>query len=174
MKSAILTSFIILLFIAKINAANIHIHSIQTDSVTQSSLGKLLDLYYGIKNALVNSDAAAAAAKADEFVNAINGIELKTLSESEHKAFVPVQNKLSADAKDISQSKDLTEQRNYFASLSDDFYSLAKGVKLSGEPIYRDYCPMKKKYWLSRESSIKNPYYGKAMLTCGSIAETLK
>jgi hypothetical protein len=32
---------------------------------------------------------------------------------------------------------------------------------------------MKKAYWLSGDKVIKNPYFGSAMLTCGTITETL-
>jgi hypothetical protein len=28
--------------------------------------------------------------------------------------------------------------------------------------------------WLSKESTIKNPYYGSQMLTCGKTVETIK
>lgn len=144
------------------------------DTASQSSLKQLLSFYYNIKDALVNSDASAAALKAGELANAIQKVDIKSLTEAEHKVFIPLQDKLSADAKDISQSKDLAKQRIYFASLSDNIYLLAKEVKLSEQPIYRDYCPMKKKYWLSSESAIKNPYFGKAMPTCGEVKETLK
>ena len=144
------------------------------DTASQSSLEQLLSLYYNIKDALVNSDALSAATKADEFVNAVKKIDSKNLPETEQKAFTSLQDKLTSDAINISQSKDLAKQRIYFATLSDNIYSLAKEVKLSSQPIYRDYCPMKKKYWLSGESAIKNPYYGKAMPTCGEVKETLK
>ncbi len=144
------------------------------DTASQSSFEQLLSLYYNIKDALVNSDASSAASKADEFVNVVKKIDSKKLPESEQKAFTSLQNKLTSDAKNISQNKDLAKQRIYFASLSDNIYSLAKEVKLSTEPIYYDYCPMKKKYWLSSESAIKNPYFGKAMPTCGEVKETLK
>ena len=60
------------------------------------------------------------------------------------------------------------------AFFSNNFYSLAKAVKLSTQTIYQDYCPMKKAFWLSEVPAIKNPYYGKAMLTCGKITETIK
>jgi hypothetical protein len=36
------------------------------------------------------------------------------------------------------------------------------------------YCPMKKANWLSSSATIKNPYYGNSMLTCGKVVETLK
>lgn len=147
---------------------------LNSDSTAQNSLNHLLIQYYNIKDALVNSNADTAASSAENFVKAIQKIDMKSLTESEHKAFMPIQNKLTTEAKSISQSKNLSRQRIYFGSLSDDFYSLAKKVKLTTRPIYRDYCPMKKKYWLSNKSKIRNPYYGKAMETCGSIKETLK
>jgi hypothetical protein len=39
--------------------------------------------------------------------------------------------------------------------------------------LYQQYCPMKKAYWLSETPTIKNPYYGKEMPTCGKTTETL-
>jgi hypothetical protein len=53
-------------------------------------------------------------------------------------------------------------------------YTLAKAAKLSPQPVYEQYCPMKNAYWLSSEASIKNPYYGNEMLSCGEVKDTLK
>ena len=174
MKTLILSILLVCTFSIGLYAANINFNSTSPDSTASNSLGQLLDLYYNIKDALVISSAGTAALKADEFVKAIMKIDMNSLSESEQKAFMPLHEKLYANAKEISQSKDLVKQRIYFASFSDNIYSLAKEIKLSTQPIYRDYCPMKKKFWLSSESTIKNPYFGKSMPTCGSIAETLK
>ena len=139
-----------------------------------SLLSPLLNLYYGIKNALINSDASLAAAKATEFSKAVKAIDMKLLSDAEMKAFMPVQDKLAAGADKIYSAKNIEAQRTNFATLSADFYALAKAVKLSEEPVYQQYCPMKKAYWLSNETGIKNPYFGKAMLTCGSIKDTIQ
>src|SRR6185369_13811444 len=122
-----------------------------------------LNSYYGIKNALVNSDAATASVKANEFIRASDSINIPALKD-----------KLISDAKLIAATKDIQAQRNYFASLSLNLYSLAKQIKLSDESIYQAYCPMKKMYWLSSEKEIKNPYYGKLMLTCGNVTDTIK
>lgn len=174
MKAFILSALFFCTVSIGLYAANINFNSTSADSTANNSLGQLLDLYYNIKDALVNSDAGTAASNADEFVKAIQKIDMNSLPKLEQKAFMASQEKLNADAKDISQSKDIAKQRIYFPTLSDNFYSLAKEVKLSTQPIYRDYCPMKKKYWLSSKSTIKNPYYGKAMPTCGEVTETLK
>ena len=56
-------------------------------------------------------------------------------------------------------------------------YELAK-VSKQAVPVYYQRCPMfnngKGANWLSKESAIKNPYYGNKMLTCGSVTETIK
>jgi hypothetical protein len=90
------------------------------------------------------------------------------------KAFKPLQEKLSFDAEHISATKEIDHQRDHFQSFSDNFYKLAKAVKLSEQPVFQAYCPMKKAYWLSSDAAIKNPYYGKQMLTCGKVSDTLK
>lgn len=139
-----------------------------------TSLALLLKNYYEIKSALVNSDAANAASAATGFVNAAKSIDIKALSENDRKTFIAVQEKLKADAQSITSTGKIETQRKAFASLSGNIYALAKSVKLSADKIYQQYCPMKKMYWLSDEAAIKNPYYGKAMLTCGNVTDTLK
>ena len=148
--------------------------SFAQDSSKANQLSTLLNTYYGIKNALVNSDATVAATKAGELLKAINGINMKALSEADMKVFMPLQDKLAFDAKHISENNGIEEQREHFSSLSNNIFKLAKAVKLSSATVYQQYCPMKKMYWLSSEATIKNPYYGKMMLTCGKVTETLK
>ncbi|WP_316822991.1 DUF3347 domain-containing protein [Pedobacter gandavensis] len=134
----------------------------------------LLTSYYDIKNALVNSDAGLASSKATKFAEVLNSMDRRLLSQEEMKAFMGFQDKLGFDAKQISETKDLSLQREQFANFSANLFKLARVVKLSEEPVYYDYCPMKKSYWLSDNAAIKNPYFGKQMLTCGTVKETLK
>jgi len=141
----------------------------QSSSAQESSKaepGQLLSLYYDIKDALVSGNAATASAKAGDFVKAINSIDTKIVGEANRDA-------LLKDVTVISNSKDLKEQRVSFAPFSENMISLAKTVKLSTDPVYQQYCPMKKASWLSNQQAIKNPYYGSAMLTCGSVKATL-
>ncbi|MGI8952236.1 MAG: DUF3347 domain-containing protein [Chitinophagaceae bacterium] len=141
--------------------------SFAQDTIKQSQFSRLLTSYYNIKNALVDGNANAAASSAEEFVKTANGISHRDLSEGNRDA-------LLKDAGKISETKDIKDQRAHFANLSANMFELAKAVKLTSQPIYKDYCPMKKAYWLSSEAAIKNPYFGNAMPTCGKITETLK
>ena len=148
--------------------------AVTDDTVQQSSLSQLLSLYYAVKNSLVTGDANSVATNAGEFAKAIQNIDMKSLPDADMKAFMSLQSKLTENAKQIANTKDINHQREHFATFSTNMITLAKGAKLSAQPIYEVYCPMKKTYWLSSETAIKNPYFGNQMLTCGKVTETLK
>lgn len=136
------------------------------DSTQQYQLSQLLTQYYQLKDALVAGNGNQASAKAGEFIKTANGIDYKLISEGNINA-------LLKDASPISETKDVTIQRRHFANLSNNMATLAKTLKLGTEPVYLQHCPMKKANWLSNEKTIKNPYYGNAMLTCGKVVETI-
>lgn len=135
---------------------------------------EILHRYYDVKNALVSGNAALASEKAGAFVKAMNGMNAQSFSGDDGKTFVSYQKKLTDHAQEIAKTKNIKDQREHFAGLSAEMYALAKAVKLTTQPIYYDFCTMKKTHWLSSEATIKNPYFGSAMLTCGKIEETLK
>lgn len=137
----------------------------QNNTVTPSS--SLLSAYYGLKNALIAGNSGDASIHAAQMAGLINVVDSQ-------KVKGDIREEILVDATHISKSKDINHQREHFARLSTNLYTVAKAIKLADEPIYYDYCPMKKSYWLSNNSAIKNPYYGSQMLTCGKIAETLK
>jgi hypothetical protein len=140
--------------------------SFAQDSTQQHQLSQLLSQYYNIKDALVAGNGTEASAKAEEFIKTANSIDYKLISEGNINA-------LLKDATPISETKDIKKQREHFANLSNNMAALAKSVKLSAQPIYQAYCPMKKANWLSSDKEIKNPYFGSAMLTCGKVVETI-
>ena len=132
----------------------------------QSQSSPLINRYYDIKNSLIAGDVKATALSSDEFIKILNGVDYKIISEGNI-------NILLKDATEISESKDINEQRKIFANLSLNMFEIAKTTDLSDESIYQMYCPMKDAYWLSNEKEIKNPYFGNSMLTCGRVVETI-
>jgi hypothetical protein len=142
--------------------------------VRPADQSQILTNYYQLKDALAAGDAAAAAAAAGEMLKAINGADMKSMTAADHTAFMSLQDKLAYDARHISESKDINHQREHFVSLSANLFKLAKQVSLSSQPIFEDYCPMKKAYWLSGDAAIKNPYFGSGMPDCGKVAATIQ
>lgn len=133
--------------------------------------------YFALKDALVKSDGNSASTKATDLETAINAVKMDILPKNMHTVWMNVINELKGDATHIKGTKDIAHQRNHFIDLSKNMYELIKVSKFS-ETVYYQFCPMandgKGANWLSRESGIKNPYYGAQMLSCGSTVETLK
>lgn len=148
-----------------------NIVSIENQSVNQLKL--VFDNYFLLKDALVKTDGKTASANATKLLSAISAVKMETLKMDEHMVWMKVFQNLTNDAKSISESQDIEKQRNVFNSLSKGIYELIK-VSKPAETVYYQYCPMKKMNWLSKENTIKNPYYGSQMLSCGSVVETIK
>ena len=140
----------------------------------QIVLAPVLTDYYNVKDALVSSDSKVAAEKAASLLKDINGVDMASIPAKDHVAFMALKDKLAFDARHIAESSDLAHQREHFANLSTNMASLARKARLSEQPVYEEYCPMKKSSWLSNDTAIKNPYYGSSMLTCGKVTGTLK
>lgn len=78
---------------------------------------------------------------------------------------------LAQAATAFSAAKDLKLARDAFGPLSD---ALIARVKADGRAdlasdLRVGYCPMNRKSWIQREELARNPYYGTAMVTCGSV-----
>lgn len=161
MKYLLVTTFVLNSFISSFA---------QSDSGattnTKNRLSELLSSYYNIKNELVAGNANKAATNAEEFIKIANAIDYKLISEGNINALLKGSSK-------IADSKDINKQREAFINLSNNMIAIAKTITLSSSPIYLQYCPMKKASWLSNEVEIRNPYYGKQMLTCGTVTETI-
>lgn len=123
---------------------------------------------------MVAGNAELAAGETGQLLKAVNDVELKKLSEGDHKNFITLNNKLPNDARHNTETKEISQQWEQFKSLSDNFCILAKKVRLATQPIYQHYCPMEIAFWLRRQMIIMNPYFGSQMHDCGKLTETLK
>lgn len=127
-------------------------------------MGTAYGHYIHLKDALVASNPQEAKIAADALQKSLGSI-------SNGK-------KASDEAAKISVSADLDEHRKVFSTLSNEMKTLVKKSKLSSGALFVEYCPMANNnqgaFWLSNEKQIKNPYFGDAMLTCGSVKETIQ
>lgn len=85
---------------------------------------------------------------------------------------------LQATASEILSVETIQEQREIFSPLSEALITLIRSNGVSEGEFYVAHCPMasdnKGANWISPSKTIKNPYFGDKMLTCGSVEETLK
>ncbi len=143
----------------------------------KTSVGVLYTDYLSVKDALVQSNLTKAQG-AGKILSADAGkVNLAGLNPAQHKYVADLLEVIKEDGEHIGKTPELDHQRHHFALLTDEMYTLVKAFKPNVGKVYYDYCPMarahKGAYWLSKESVIKNPFYGKKMIECGMTKETL-
>ena len=153
-------------------------HSNKMDEMQDPNpLSEVYDSYFAVKDALVRTDGAAASTSSKTLFTEINNVKMDKLSMDVHMAWMKVFENLKEDAEHIADIKDIGRQRDHFISLSKNIYEVMK-ISKQETPTYYQFCPMandgKGANWLSKENTIKNPYYGSQMLNCGNTVETIK
>ena len=148
------------------------------DNGLKAQFAPVLAAYYGIKDALTADNSNLSAENGKAMKTALRKIDTKNWTAKERNAYDEVAKKLDTDAEHIGDNAGkIDHQREHFISLSNNLTTLTKALKINSEPAYLLFCPManngKGAFWLSKENKVKNPYYGKSMLTCGSVKETL-
>ena len=150
------------------------------DTISKETINPLAEVYtayFGLKDALIMNDGITASGKAKELFKAIDKVAMDKMTSEKHVVWMKYMTKLSYDAEHIKGVTETEHQREHFSSLSKNMFEVMKVIK-PAYLVYYDHCPMyndgKGGDWISKESSIKNPFYGSQMLTCGKIVETLK
>lgn len=131
----------------------------------------VLNKYLIVKDALINGVVTEVSKAAVELLASIENVEESNLKPKEKKLFEKGKTDLLKYTKSLSTSSDIEKQRTFFAGLSIALWELVKDAESIDQHIYYQYCPMKKRYWLSSEIEIQNPYYGFSMLNCGNVAD---
>ena len=70
-------------------------------------------------------------------------------------------------AEALAAAANIEEARKQFGELSTILVPMFQAEAIPGTTAYM--CPMKQKPWVQRGDKMANPYYGKAMLTCGTV-----
>jgi ABC-type branched-subunit amino acid transport system substrate-binding protein len=77
---------------------------------------------------------------------------------------------IADSAKRLAAAADIKAAREAFGDVSTALTEYAEKTKTPlGADVRVAYCPMVKKPWLTKDKTIRNPYYGAAMLTCGNF-----
>ncbi len=119
--------------------------------------GTIIDPYLEVQTALASDNVAGAK----------KGAAALTVAAV---ALGPFAKPLADAARQIEVAKNIGEARAAFGALTDAVLAYAKGTGATlGPDVQTAYCPMQKRLWLQKGSSLRNPYYGPAMLTCGEI-----
>ena len=139
----------------------------------QSQLKKVVPNYLTLKDAFVASEVEQISSAAANLQVELQSVENQDLNGMVKSHFDMIQQNLEV----IVTSDTLEEQRAAFVILNENMVVLVNNISGIALDLYVQRCPMannsKGAVWLSSSSEIRNPYYGDAMLTCGSVIDTL-
>ena len=139
-----------------------------------SSTSEIIDSYLQIKNGLAEDNSKKAAEGGKMMLTAFSNFDMNKLSESQHEEYMEILEDAKEHAGHISDSP-IDHQREHFENLSTDLNDLITLVG-TNKTLYVTFCPMYNKKgatWLSETKTIKNPYFGSKMPTCGEVQKQI-
>jgi Cu(I)/Ag(I) efflux system membrane fusion protein len=145
------------------------------------NLTAVLNDYYALKDALVATNPAQADEAAYKLTHSVLALQAYLQTDSANQiALLPLTDSLRRHNQEITAVKDesCTIKRVHFEHVTTHLLALLKTAGLKNAGIYVQHCPMafddRGADWLSNVADIQNPYFGKKMLTCGEVTDSLQ
>lgn len=144
----------------------------------QEQLKMVFNNYINLKDALVKDESNNVIEAAKTTLESLAKVDMKLLKdEKAHMNWMSFEKKIKSTISSISADIDMTAQRSHFKDLSMHLISAIETFGIN-EKVYSQFCPMadndKGAYWLSKEEKVLNPYFGAAMLKCGSVKDVIE
>lgn len=147
----------------------------------KKSLTPFMRAYLAFQKYLAADDAAASLQELSKLPEALKKVQGVGMAEPAAKAWDEISSEFLKLLEHVSHGhfKALPDMRKLNIELSGRWIETVKTFGLAGETeLSVAHCPMaadgKGADWLQEGSKIQNPYFGKAMLECGDVKETLK
>ena len=149
------------------------------DEAFQIQLRTLFSDYITLKNELVADNGNNAQLASKEILKNLKKVDVSLLKDEnrERQKWTIISDKIEKLTLEISKTSSIDKQRRLFKPLSEQFI---EGVERYGinQKVYKLFCPMADNNiganWLSFEKEIKNPFFGKTMLTCGEVKDEIE
>ncbi|SKB49074.1 Protein of unknown function [Sphingobacterium nematocida] len=129
----------------------------------------LLELYMKAKDAIEAEDKAAFEAQATLFHTELKKMRLKGIPGQHLGRMMSLRDSLRSNSLALSKLKDLEKIKTSFSAISTQLWSVMDVMKFSDAPVYLQYCPMEKAYWVHTNKAIRNPYNPIEMPDCGKV-----
>src|SRR5882724_1105135 len=128
------------------------------DDALMEPVKSVLNHYLAIQNELAKDSIKGVDEHANAIAKAVKGDDMKMLSRD-----------VATQAETLARAKDLKAAREADKPLSALLMKYLADNK-AGKGVYHEaYCPMVKASWLQTDRAIRNPYMGRAMLSCGEL-----
>jgi hypothetical protein len=150
--------------------------ALPTPDTFKSSFELALNGYFELKDALVQTDAASASARATALLATMQQVDTNGLSAEAAMLWEVAGQDAAAATALLAAETDVEVQRVHFEPLSNALIDMVKSYGPFGNALFVQRCPMVRggsADWISKEEQVMNPYHGSRMLNCGSVIERI-
>jgi membrane fusion protein, copper/silver efflux system len=153
--------------------------ALTTPAAFKGQLDGVYTAYLALQAALSGDAFATVGPNAQALTLALQKADMKLLADQPtHLAWMTAAAALAKSAVQVANAKDIEAARAAFKPLSATLITTAKQFGTSGKrPLYVLHCPMAFNNagadWVQGDKATRNPYFGKTMLSCGKITETI-
>ena len=152
---------------------NENIQKITISKEAKKALESIINDYVVLQTALASDDFNKAQKQIINLQKTIPNVNMELFTGESHEIWMEFQSKIVNNLNKLEKEKDIEKIRKSFLNLSVTYVAIIETFGPFSKKIYLINCPMatnnKGGDWLSYTKEVKNPYYGKSMLTCGSI-----
>lgn len=143
------------------------------------ALDPVYGAYFEVQEALAGDDFDGFKASVMAMHKAIGAIDASSLDPAASKVWDDLTAKLLTKSEHIHHLADIEAARALFEVYAAAMIDMDRAFGHTGEQThYVTHCPMAFDFrgadWLSRVEQINNPYFGEAMLRCGSVEQTIE
>jgi len=144
----------------------------------EAALSPLYDSYFQLQMALADDSLAVAQTAFRKLKDAAAGVNMGLFKGETHKQWMDIAGDIKSYGDEGVQADNIDAARQIFMSLSKTIIAMHENFGHAGkDDFYLTFCPMynenKGAYWLQDVDTVYNPFYGHAMLRCGSIKSPL-
>ena len=145
---------------------------VETNPEFNQLMSTVLDRYFDLKDALVESDAAKATEMAELLLSESEQVDAGSLNTGSAALWDSYSEVISSRSRELIPLTNVDQQRYHFEYISESMIEMVEMFQPVGYEIYHQSCPMVRDGsadWLSREEQIANPYHGSRMMRCGEV-----
>ncbi len=146
---------------------------ISSSNEIKMALEPLIVSYINLQTELANDNFAASKKQVKSIKSNLEKVDMKFFKKESHDIWMQFANNIENSISQMENAKNIENIRKSFLNLSVTYVTLVDVFGPFSKKLYVVNCPMannnKGADWLSFEKEVRNPYYGKSMLTCGKI-----
>lgn len=139
----------------------------------KATLEPLIESYVNLQKELANDNFLAAKKQLKSIKNNLDKVDMNLFKNETHEVWMQFDEQIAKNISMMENTKNIENFRKSFLDLSETYVSLVNLFGPFNKKVFIINCPMannnKGADWLSFEKEVRNPYYGKSMLTCGKI-----